>query len=109
MFFFFPGTDCRVLAMKPECQRQVTGTLLTKQGLDMTELAEPPVYLESSEEGFGLYKQSGFEMLSEKIVHRAGLLCAERDVEVSLMVKMLSILAGLGFEEWRAQGDPPFK
>ncbi|WDK09345.1 hypothetical protein CGRA01v4_00623 [Colletotrichum graminicola] len=77
-----------VLAVKPECQRQVTGTLLTKQGLDMAELAEFPVYLESSEEGFGLYKRLGFEMLNEKIVHRAGLLCAEKDVELPLIVKI---------------------
>ncbi|EFQ32920.1 uncharacterized protein GLRG_08064 [Colletotrichum graminicola M1.001] len=59
-----------------------------KYGLDMAELAEFPVYLESSEEGFGLYKRLGFEMLNEKIVHRAGLLCAEKDVELPLIVKI---------------------
>ncbi|KAK1969010.1 acyl-CoA N-acyltransferase [Colletotrichum sublineola] len=100
---------CHVVAVKPEHQRRGAGALLTKWGLDMAELAGLPVYLESSEEGFGLYKRLGFEVLKEKIVHRAGLVGAEKDVEVPLMVKMPSAAKGLSFEECRAQGYPPFK
>ncbi|CCF38674.1 hypothetical protein CH063_09714 [Colletotrichum higginsianum] len=75
----------------------------------MAELAGLPVYLESSEEAFALYKRLGFEVLKEKIVHRAGLVGAEKDVEVPLMVKMPSAAKGLSFEEWRARGYPPFE
>lgn len=106
---FAPGTDCHVIAVKPEHQRRGAGALLTKWGLDMAELAGLPVYLESSEEGFGLYKRLGFEVLEEKIVHRAGLVGTENDVAVPLMVKMPSIAKGLTFEQWRAQGYPPFE
>ncbi|KAK1516013.1 acetyltransferase [Colletotrichum paranaense] len=85
------------------------GALLTKWGLDMAELAGLPVYLESSEEGFGLYKRLGFEVLQDKIVHRGGLVGKDKDVEVPLMVKMPSAAKGLTFEEWRAQGYPSFQ
>ncbi|KAF6821338.1 GNAT family protein [Colletotrichum plurivorum] len=99
---------CHVIAVNPKHQRRGAGALLTKWGLDMADLAGLPVYLESSEEGFPLYKRLGFEVLDEKIVHRAGLVGAEKDVEIPLMVKMPSIAKGLTFKEWRAQGYPPF-
>ncbi|KAL0940676.1 GNAT family protein [Colletotrichum truncatum] len=100
---------CHVVAVKPEHQRRGAGALLTKWGLDMAELAGLPVYLESSEEGFPLYKRLGFEVLDEKIVHRAGLVGTEKDVEVPLMVKMPSCAKGLTFKQWRSQGYPPLK
>ncbi|KAF4776594.1 acetyltransferase [Colletotrichum scovillei] len=100
---------CHIIAVKPEHQRKGVGALLTKWGLDMAELAGLPVYLESSEEGFGLYKRLGFEVLQDKIVHRGGLVGKDKDVEVPLMVKMPSAAKGLTFEEWRAQGYPSFQ
>ncbi|KAK1458987.1 acetyltransferase [Colletotrichum melonis] len=99
----------RKYVLKPEHQRKGVGALLTKWGLDMAELAGLPVYLESSEEGFGLYKRLGFEVLQDKIVHRGGLVGKDKDVEVPLMVKMPSAAKGLTFEEWRAQGYPSFQ
>ncbi|TDZ25412.1 putative acyltransferase SID5 [Colletotrichum orbiculare MAFF 240422] len=100
---------CHVIAVKPEHQRRGAGALLTKWGLAMAELAGLPVYLESSEEGFPLYQRLGFEVLDDKIVHRAGLVGAEKDVEVPLMVKMPSIAKGMTFKQWRSQNYPPLK
>jgi hypothetical protein len=51
----------------------------------------------------------GFELLEEKIVHKAEVLGTETDIEVPLMVKMPSAAGGLSFAEWREKGYPAFE
>lgn len=67
-----------------------------------------PVYFESSPSTVGLYRKMGFELLPEKIVHKAEVLGTEQDITVPLMVKMPSIAGGLTFAQWRAAGYPEF-
>jgi hypothetical protein len=74
----------------------------------MGEATGLPVYFESSPSTVNLYKKAGFELLSEKIVHKAETLGTPSDIEVPLMVKMPSVAAGMTFEEWRRNGYPAF-
>lgn len=78
-------------------------------GIDAAEQMNLPVYLESSQKGYGLYVKMGFETLKEKIVHSPEVTGEKEPIEVPLMVKMPSAAKGLTFEEWRAKGFPAFE
>lgn len=83
---------CHVTAVRPEYQRKGVGKLLTEYGIRVAEQAELPIYVESSKEGLGLYEKLGFRRLTEKIVHKAGVLWVgeetgdKNDYEVPLLV-----------------------
>lgn len=99
--------DCHVAAVDPKHQGRKAGALLVQWGLDLGEKTGLPVYFESSPTTAGLYTKLGFELLEDKIVHKAAVLGTEDDIEVPLMVKMPSN-AGMTFAEWRAAGYPEF-
>ncbi|POR34791.1 Acyl-CoA N-acyltransferase [Tolypocladium paradoxum] len=103
-----PYIYCHVIAVDPNHQGRKAGALLVQWGIDMGELIGLPVYFESSPSTVNLYKKMGFELLPEKIVHKAEVLGTETDIEVPLMVKMPSAAGGLTFDEWRRTGYPDF-
>jgi GNAT superfamily N-acetyltransferase len=103
-----PYIYCHVIAVDPKYQGRKAGMLLCQWGLHMGEATGLPVYFESSPSTVNLYKKAGFELLSEKIVHKAETLGTPTDIEVPLMVKMPSVAAGMTFEEWRRNGYPAF-
>lgn len=76
--------------------------------MDLGERAGLPVYFESSPSTVGLYKKLGFELLDEKIVHKAEVLGTENDIEVPLMIRMPSLAGGMSFSEWKSKGYPEF-
>lgn len=78
-------------------------------GVDLADRAELPVYIESSPSTWQLYERVGFERINEKLVHSKDLLGTDEDIEVPLMVRMPSCANGLSFDEWRANGYPPFE
>lgn len=90
--------------MDPKHQGRKAGQLLVQWGMQMGELAGLPLYFESSPSTVNLYKKMGFELLPEKIVHKAEVLGTKTDIEVPLMVKMPSVAGGVTFEEWRQKG-----
>ena len=100
--------DCHVIAVDPKHQGRKAGALLCKWAFDLSESSRLPVYFESSPSTVGLYIKMGFELLEEKIVHKAEVLGTETDIEVPLMVKMPSAAGGLSFAEWREKGYPAF-
>ncbi|KAK5995480.1 putative acyltransferase SID5 [Cladobotryum mycophilum] len=99
---------CHVIGIDPEHQGRKAGALLVQWGMDLGERAGLPVYFESSPTTVGLYKKMGFELLEEKIVHKAEVLGTENDIEVPLMVRMPSLAGGMSFNEWRDEGYPDF-
>ncbi|KJK78709.1 hypothetical protein H634G_06085 [Metarhizium anisopliae BRIP 53293] len=108
---FFGGRPyiyCHVIAVDPQHQGRKAGQLLVQWGMQMGELAGLPLYFESSPSTVNLYKKMGFELLPEKIVHKAEVLGTEKDIEVPLMVKMPSVAGGVTFQEWRQKGYPGF-
>ncbi|PNY24500.1 Acyl-CoA N-acyltransferase [Tolypocladium capitatum] len=103
-----PYIYCHLIAVDPKHQGRGAGTLLVQWGIEMGDLIGLPVYCESSPTAVSLYKKLGFEILPEKIVHKAEVLGTETDIEVPLMVKMPSTAGGLTFDEWRRAGYPDF-
>ncbi|GJN67697.1 GCN5-related N-acetyltransferase (GNAT) domain-containingprotein [Purpureocillium lilacinum] len=99
-----PYIYVHVIAVDPKHQGRKAGALLVQWGIQMGELAGLPVYFESSPSTVNLYKKMGFEVLPEKIVHKAEVLGTESDIEVPLMVKLPSSAKGMTFDEWRRQG-----
>lgn len=100
------SSDCHVIGIDPRHQGRKAGALLVQWGLDLGERAGLPVYFESSPSTVGLYKKMGFELLDEKITHKAEVLGTEQDIEVPLMVKMPSLAGGMSFAEWKSKGYP---
>lgn len=82
--------------------------MLVQWGMDLGERAGLPVYFESSPSTVGLYTKLGFELLDEKIIHKAEVLGTENDIEVPLMIRMPSLAGGMSFTEWKAKGYPEF-
>ncbi|KAK4073674.1 hypothetical protein Trihar35433_3148 [Trichoderma harzianum] len=99
---------CHVIGIDPRHQGRKAGALLVQWGLDLGERAGLPVYFESSPSTVGLYKKMGFELLDEKIIHKAEVLGTEEDIEVPLMIKMPSLAGGMSFAEWKSKGYPEF-
>ncbi|KAF7626590.1 GNAT family acetyltransferase [Aspergillus flavus] len=58
----------RVLVVLPEYQRKGVGAKLMTKGLEEATALNLPVWLESSEEGYALYKKLGFKDLNDSIV-----------------------------------------
>ncbi|GMG45284.1 unnamed protein product [Aspergillus oryzae var. brunneus] len=58
----------RVLVVLPEYQRKGVGAKLMTKGLEEAMALNLPVWLESSEEGYALYKKLGFKDLNDSIV-----------------------------------------
>lgn len=54
------------MIVKPGYQRQGIGSLLLKDGLDIADAAGLPVWLGSSESGYGLYLRNHFKLEGEK-------------------------------------------
>ncbi|RFU78998.1 apoptosis-inducing factor [Trichoderma arundinaceum] len=100
---------CHVIGIDPKHQGRKAGALLVQWGIDLGERAGLPVYFESSPSTVGLYKKMGFELLDEKIIHKAEVLGTEEDIEVPLMVKMPSLAGGMSFAEWKATDYPEFR
>ncbi|KAM0460887.1 hypothetical protein ACHAO4_001683 [Trichoderma viride] len=99
---------CHVIGIDPRHQGRKAGALLVQWGMDLGERAGLPVYFESSPSTVGLYTKLGFELLDEKIVHKAEVLGTENDIEVPLMIRMPSLAGGMSFTEWKAKGYPEF-
>ncbi|KAI0435577.1 putative GNAT family acetyltransferase [Xylaria telfairii] len=103
-----PHIYCHVIAVDPKYQGRKAGAAFCEWALDLGEKTTLPVYFESSPSTVNLYKKMGFELLPERIVHKAGVLGTPTDIEVPLMVKMPSAAGGIAFEEWRNLGYPSF-
>jgi GNAT superfamily N-acetyltransferase len=99
------STDCNVIAVDPAHQGRKAGKALIEWGDDLCEKTGMPIYLEATPDTFELYEKMGYEVLKEKVVHKAAVLGAGKDVEVPLMVKMPSY-AKINFEQWRKAGYP---
>ncbi|KAE8423899.1 acyl-CoA N-acyltransferase [Aspergillus pseudocaelatus] len=63
-----PVAFLRVLVVLPEYQRKGIGAKLMTLGLEEAAAQKLPVWLESSEEGYALYKKLGFKDLNDSIV-----------------------------------------
>ena len=50
-----------MLAISPEHQRRGAGNILLQWGINVADDASLPCYLESSTEGYDLYRRNGFE------------------------------------------------
>ncbi|KAM0254006.1 hypothetical protein ACHAQJ_006976 [Trichoderma viride] len=100
--------DCHVISIDPMHQGRKAGALLVQWGLDLGERSGLPVYFESSPSTVGLYTKLGFELLNEKVIHKAEVLGTDKDIEVPLMVKMPSLAGGMSFAEWKSKGYPEF-
>ncbi|TQB67500.1 hypothetical protein MPDQ_005476, partial [Monascus purpureus] len=80
-----PYIYCHVIAVKPEFQRQKAGTAIVSWQKDLVDQLGLPMYLESNPSIKNFYEKMGFETLPETIVHKAGDLGTDEDVEVPLM------------------------
>ncbi|KAB8258757.1 acyl-CoA N-acyltransferase [Aspergillus pseudonomiae] len=63
-----PFAYLRVLVVLPEYQRKGIGANLIARGLEEATTCNLPVWLESSEVGYDLYKKLGFKDLNDSIV-----------------------------------------
>lgn len=77
---------CHVTAVHPAFQRRGIGKQLTDFGIRIAAQAQLPIYLESSKEGFRLYKKLGFRKLKDSVIHRAEVTREEEDARVPLML-----------------------
>ncbi|KAH8674206.1 hypothetical protein BX600DRAFT_509392 [Xylariales sp. PMI_506] len=94
-----------VIAVHPKHQRRGAARTFIEWGRDLVDRTALPMYLESSPTTQGLYRMMGFQLLKERVVHKAETLGTQTDIEVPLMVMMPSY-ANMTFDEWRANGYP---
>ncbi|OAQ96632.1 hypothetical protein LLEC1_07737 [Akanthomyces lecanii] len=92
--------------LTPSTKGRKAGAVIVQWGIDLGESAGLPSYFKSSPSTVGLYKNTGFEMPDEQIVHDAALLGTDADIVVPLVVRMPSCAKGMTFKERRETGYP---
>ncbi|KAE8396029.1 acyl-CoA N-acyltransferase [Aspergillus alliaceus] len=63
-----PAAYLQVLVVIPEYQGKGIGTKLMERGLEKAATHNLPIWLESSEDGYALYKKLGFKDLNDTII-----------------------------------------
>ncbi|KIW10759.1 hypothetical protein PV08_10058 [Exophiala spinifera] len=104
-----PYIYVHAIAIMPEHQGLKAGMALMLWGVDLADRSDLPVYIEASPSTWTLYERVGFERINERLVHKKELLGTDEDIEVPLMVRMPAAANGMTFDEWRANGYPPFE
>jgi len=78
-------------------------------GVRVADTSSLPIYIEASPSTWTLYERFGFERIGEKLVHSRERTQTDEDIEVPLMVRMPATANGKKFDDWRAEGYPPFE